>query len=304
MSNARIRRRVPALIATVTATLVLANPVGTSAAPSSQERCHSCVEVVGSPDGISAPATIRSGATTFRVTTSDEAGIRLGLFRLNKDVRLDPFLEHLRTALTGEGDEQLEAGRSVVREAVMLGGQQTTAGRPATFSLHLRPGRYHLVDYEDIEEGDTNQDPATHQLTVRHVPRPRHGGFPMPDSAITMIDAADGPRYLAPRVLSPDATILVSNLTDQVEEAVFMPVKPGTTERDVQEFYEALDSGQPAESPFAGLPHGMPVTSAHRGQIVRPNLPRGEYALVSWVIDLDDGGMRGADGMHQLVTVR
>ena len=59
----------------------------------------------------------------------------------------------------------------------------------------------------------------------------------------------------------------------------------------------------PPDSPLAGLTHGMPVLSEGRAAVIEPGLAPGEYALVTWTIDLDSGTMRAASGMHQLVTV-
>ncbi|MPZ62959.1 MAG: hypothetical protein GEU93_17040 [Propionibacteriales bacterium] len=295
---------VPAVVAAA-AQPAVATGVATKdrSAPTERGDTASLVDVVGTPDGFTLPESVPPGMTTFRVTTSDPNGIRLGLFRLNDGVDLDRFLVHLVQSIAGEGEEQISAGRAVMREAGMLGGEATVAGERAAFTQFLRPGRYHLIDYEDIEDGDADGPVAVEELTVTGEFHP--GSPPLPDEAITMVDTPDGPRYRAPRVLSGDSAILVTNLTEQVDEAIFMRVRPGTTRADVQGFFEALDRDEgPPEYPFVGLPHGMPVISPGHAEIIQPDLPRGRYALITWVPDLDDGGMHAADGMHTLVTVR
>ena len=47
----------------------------------------------------------------------------------------------------------------------------------------------------------------------------------------------------------------------------------------------------------------MPVIAPGHAAVIQPALPPGEYALVTWVIDLDTGARRAAQGMHALVTV-
>ena len=259
------------------------------------------VDVAGSPIGFTAPATRRAGITTFQVSTTDPAGIRLGLFRLRGAVPLDRFLSHLRTALTGEGADAVAAGRMVSREAVMLGGVATEPGRPAAFTQVLRPGRYHLIDYEDIEDGGPARPLAVHPLTVTD--SIEHDVPARPDSLVRMIQTPAGPRFHAPRTLRADASVLVSNLTGQLDEAVFVPVRAGTTAADVQRFFEAVDRGEWPDQPFVGVPHGMPVIAPGHSAVVQPGLAPGPYALVSWVADLENGAGRAAQGMHTLVTV-
>ncbi len=256
------------------------------------------VEVVGSPSGFTSPASRRAGITTFRVSTTDPAGIRLGLFRLKPGVRLDRYLGHLRTALTGDRAEAIAAGRNVAREATLLGGAMAVPGQPATLTQVLSPGRYHLIDYEDIESGRLTVRPLTVTEGIDHDVPDR------PDALVRMIETPDGPRYDAPRTLRSTDSLLVSNLSGQIDEAVFMPVRTGTTSADVQAFFDARDAGEwPPDSPFVGAPRGMPVLSSGRSAVLRPGLPPGEYAVVSWVMDLESGAGRGAQGMHTLVTV-
>ncbi len=259
------------------------------------------VDIAGSATGFTSPPSRSAGITTFRVSTSDPAGIRLGLFRLRAGVPLDRFLTHLRTALTGERAEAAVAGRKVVQEAVLFGGVSAAAGQDATFTQVLRAGRYHLIDYEDIEGGG-DRPPTVRPLTVTD--RVQHDLPGRPDAMITMIQTPAGPRFQAPRTLAAGGSVLVSNLTGQVDESIFMPVRPGTTSADVQRFFDAMEAGGwPSESPFVGVPRGMPVITPGHAAVIEPALPSGEYALVTWVIDLQTGALRAAQGMHALVTV-
>jgi hypothetical protein len=294
-------RRVSAVGALLVAPTLLMTAPASAAAPTVERPKTRTVEVVGSPTGFTAPATRASGITTFRLSTTDPAGSRFGLFRLRPGVRLDRYLAHLRTALTGQGDEAVAAGRKVVQQATLLGGASVVPGGPATLTQMLRPGTYHLIDYEDIENG------AHHPVAVRPLAvtdRVEHDVPRRPDGMIRMVETPDGPRFQAPRTIRAGSSLLVSNLSDQVDEAIFVPVRPGTEEKDVQRFFEAVARGEwPPDSPVAGLPRGMPVLSEGRAAVIEPGLAPGAYALVTWVIDLDTGRMRSARGMHQLVTV-
>lgn len=258
------------------------------------------VHVVGSATGLTAPSTRPAGITTFRVSTTDPAGIRLGLFRLHRGVRLDRYLAHLRTAIAGHGDEAVAAGRMVQREATLLGGVNAAPGQPATLNQVLRPGTYHLIDYQDVDV--PGRELGAHALTVTD--QVEHDVPGRPDAMVRMVETPAGPRFQAPRTLTSDASLLISNLGGQLDEAIFMPVRRGTTSADVQRFFETIDGGGvPSGSPFVGLPMGMPVLSPGHAAVVRPGLVPGEYALVTWVTDLENGAMRAAEGAHALVTV-
>lgn len=293
-------RRMSAVGALLVApTLLVAAPAG--AAPASERPTSRTIEVLGSPTGFTAPATRPSGITTFRLSTTDPAGSRFGLFRLRPGVRLDRYLGHLRTALTGDRTEAVAAGRRVVQQATLLGGASVVPGGPATLTQMLRPGTYHLIDYEDLDNG-AHRPVAVRPLTVTD--RVAHDVPRRPDGMIRMVETPDGPRFQAPHTISAGSSLLVSNLSGQVDEAIFVPVRPGTEEKDVQRFFEAVDRGEwPPDSPLAGLPRGMPVLSEGRAAVIEPGLAPGEYALVTWMIDLESGTMRAASGMHQLVTV-
>jgi hypothetical protein len=269
--------------------------------PASQHAVRT-LDVVGSPIGFTAPSRRRAGIATFRVSTTDPAGIRLGLFRLRPGVPLDRFVGHLRQTLTGERDEAVVAGRQVSREAVLLGGVATEPGSPAAFTQVLRAGTYHLIDYEDIEEGGPGRPVAVHPLVVTD--SIDHDQPARPDALIRMVETPRGPRFHAPRELRSGESVLITNLSAQLDEAIFMPVRPGTTSAEVQRFFEAAENGEWPESPFVGVPRGMPVIAPGQSAVLGPELPPGEYALVSWVFDLDNGAARAAQGMHALVTVR
>ncbi|WP_328996582.1 hypothetical protein OG394_18215 [Kribbella sp. NBC_01245] len=265
------------------------------------------VQVVGTVDGFAAPSMHLPGPTEFAVSTTNPKGIRLGLVRLKPGQELSAFLVQLRLALTKHGVEAAAAGREVEATAIMLGGAVTEPGRTATFRRTLVSGTYYLIDYLRVTD-------AVHALTVAGKAVARSNEPVAPDPAlaladrvasIAMVETVSGPRYLAPAVVAGGQSLRVSNRTRQLAEAILIPVKPGTTRQDVQHAFEVIETGNwPPNSPFIGLPQGVPVLTAGQSELVRLSLPPGLYALTTWMVDLKTGRLQAARGMHTLLTVR
>ncbi|NUT91978.1 MAG: hypothetical protein HOY78_08090 [Saccharothrix sp.] len=230
--------------------------------------------------GFEAPDTIRAGAVTFRVSNADPAGAWLGLVRL-KTTR-ERYLADLTTAM---GSDPVEGGKAVARDAEMLGGV-AVARTPAAVTIRVSPGEYLLVDFRDVGLPDL----ADRVRPVRVVP----GSGGRPERAEQVVMVLDG-RYVTPGVIR--GPVRVVNLSPHVNEAMLMPVRPGTTDADLA----AAFTGGP--SPFTGGPTGVVPLSPGRSAVLDVELPAGPYALVTWVTDTRTGRMFAADGMRALVTV-
>ncbi len=273
-------------------------------APAQAARTAPVIEIEARDGGFTAPATHTAGPTSFRVTTTAtaELGSMIGLVRLHPGTSPATFADRLGKVFSDDPEVAVPAGNALMDEADLLGGAQAHPGRATTFTARLRPGTYYLVDYLDFEDGAPPGPEALHALTVR---RERHRGHaPRPGAFVGMSRTPSGPRFhVAPR-LRAGAPILLTNRMRQVNEAIFVPVRPGTTRDDLQEFWDAAESGEWIEPPFAGDPVGTPPLSHGTSVILQAPLEPGEYALITWVTDLTDGRPLGAKGLHALVTVK
>jgi hypothetical protein len=278
----------------------LVAPPASAAASLSAVRCQP-VEVSGGTESFTSPDSVASGVQTFQATTTDPAGMVLGLFRLDPGIDVDDFVVLLRVAFAGVGEERLEAAKAVAEQSTLLGGIAALPGRPARFTQALWPGTYHLIDYRDILAG-AGGGVAVRALTATDRWQPCSP--PQPGATIEMVNTADGPRYRAPATLRTNTPILVRNLFGQIQEAVIRPVGPGVTAADVQRFFEAVDNGQPPPSnPFTGLiPQGMPVIHPSLAAILSPNLAPGRYAVLSFLFD-NEGRRFAALGMVAVFDV-
>ncbi|WP_157419557.1 hypothetical protein [Actinomadura kijaniata] len=255
------------------------------------------VEVTVGTDGFTAPAAVRPGPVAFRVTAADPEGAYLGLVRLRPGVTLQRYLTDLEKAY-GAGDPA--AARAVQREVVMFGGAAVQPGTPVTYGTRLAPGSYHLIDFREV--GRPGLAAKVRPLTVR--PGAGAAAEPRAEARIVQRETPEGPRFDAPAEIRSGATVRVVNRSRQYNEAILMPVRPGTTGEQVGAFYRGMDGGPQAPSPFTGGPAGMVPLSPGRAATFAAPLRPGTYALVTWLRSSDTGRMFAAQGMHRLVTVR
>ncbi|MFC6882315.1 MULTISPECIES: hypothetical protein [Actinomadura] len=277
--------------------------VPVAAAPAEAGSAAPVIDVKADDEGFTAPASFTSGPTSFRVSTTatGESGSIIGLVRLRPGATPERFATHLGQVFADDPEVAVPAGRALMAEAELVGGAQAQPGRPTTFTTTLRPGTYYLLDYMDFETGTPAGAEALRALTVK---RERHRGrAPRPGAVVGMSRTASGPRFHAPSRIRAGAPLLLSNRMEQVNEALFVPVRPGTTRADVQKFFEGVQNGEWSEPPFAGASLGAPPLSPRRSLVLAAPLKPGRYALITWVVDLSDGGRLAAKGMHTLITV-
>ncbi|ALG06133.1 hypothetical protein [Kibdelosporangium phytohabitans] len=259
-------------------------------APVAEASPRQTVEISVTPAGFDAPRTLRSGAVTFHVRSIDPDGAWLGMVRLRPGVSLERYLGDLERAM---GNDPVEGGKAVLRDAEMLGGA-AVAGVPAAVTLRVGPGEHYLVDFRDVGKPDL----ATRVRPVRVLPG-SSGSVPAVSAQITMLDG----KFVAPRTLA--GPVRVVNSSSQHNEAMLMPVRPGTSLADLDAFFTEVDAGRyPHDSPFIGGPTGVVPMSPWRSAALSTALPSGEYALVTWVRELRTGKMFAARGMRALVTVK
>ena len=88
------------------------------------------------------------------------------------------------------------------------------------------------------------------------------------------------------------------------QEAQFEKIDPGTTDADVQRFYDSLlnhTGGVPY--PFRGEPGGVLLLSKGNMVIMGANFPAGQYCILSFPTDWDTGIKQAFEGVHKVVTL-
>ncbi|WP_433334305.1 hypothetical protein [Spirillospora sp. CA-294931] len=262
------------------------------------------LDVAARPGGFAAPSVSTSGRTSFRVNTTvtEGTGSAIGLLRPRPGVAAEALAGHLAKVFSPDKPTAMEGTRALMRDAELLGGALAQAGNPTTFTTTLRPGTYYLLEYFAFESPNPPGAEGLHRLTVtdeRHSGRP-----PAPHTVVGMGRTPSGaPAFRVPSRVRAGAPILLTNGLDQINEAIFVPVRPGTTRADLQAFFEGVENGTPVPPPFAGRPVGSPPLTPGRTAVVQMPLTPGTYAVTTWVHDVKDGVRLAAKGMHAIVTV-
>jgi hypothetical protein len=253
------------------------------------------LRVTARVDGLDAPAEAPAGLVRLDVTTAVAAGIAVPLVKLR--VPLATYLADLAAMSAATDPADVAAAAAVVeRDAVNLGGAVVVPGGPVSVWQVLKPGRYYLIAYDYTNSGAV---PVAHALTVRG----RCDGYARAATGGTIVQTPTGFAVPTPP-LQAAAVHRVVNRSGKLNEAVFLPVAPGTTQAQVDAFFEALrNGGQPPQPPFIGRPSGVTPLSPHRDCAVRVPLTPGLYLLSSWVNDSTTGRPRTFDGYYRLVTV-
>ena len=98
-------------------------------------------------------------------------------------------------------------------------------------------------------------------------------------------------------------TYLFHNIADTIHFMQIMPVKAGTTDAQIQAFF---NSGSQSAPPFArpGPSGGNDVVSAGKTIAVTYNLPRGTYVLLCFVADDVTGIPHAIMGMHLVIRLK
>lgn len=295
------------------------------------------LDVTVTPEGfvIPGPNPRPGGPVTFRVTADGAHGYWWSAYRLRGDTTIDQFAEWM--ALSGSDDPEisLPALRNLYDNVEYSGGAKVYPSSPIELTQDLKPGIYYFgsqaipgpqVDVapqattDDAPGAPASTDGPTAQrqavdalvddppsvfgyleVTDERAPaRP-----PRIDSAIYMGNAGDRDFLVSPGSMPADGNILVRNDSSQPQEAVFVELRPGATDRDIREYYEAQAEGRPLpERPFLDSIGGMLALAPDNQLILGIDLPPGRYAIMSFLRDPDTGLDGAATGMHRVVRLR
>ncbi|WP_214321490.1 hypothetical protein [Nonomuraea sediminis] len=256
------------------------------------------VDVVVAEGSLSVPSSLPEGVVTFRVRSTGPA-LSVIFMRLRPGSSIETYLSDLAKTNSKDLEVRKAAAKAIEQSADGLGGAVVTAQIPVTFTQVLPPGRYHLIafDYQN-----PNVPPVVRELGVKGTSA---GPYPAGEATIAMWQAGTRTRFAVtgPR-LPARGRYLVVNGSDGLNEAVLVPVKPGTTERDVQAAFDAFREGKPPPSmPFAGQPTGLAPLSPGHVAVLETSLSAGPYVLWTYMPDPRTGLPRAWDGAFTLITL-
>jgi len=254
------------------------------------------VEVVG--DGTSVRidrSSVGAGTVRFRVSSTRAEGSEVTLFRLRGGVSLDDFFADLKDEFTP--DKAANATKELRRDASFYGLAEVVKDHPETITERVDRGTYYLMDLGNVDPSKTR--PEVTKLTVRG----GNGGRDV-DSDLSVRTVND--RFVAPRVWPHRGTYSFTNRDDTIHFMAITPVKAGTTDRDIQDFFDHPPSNPNAQPPFFrdGPSGGNDVVSPGRTIKVSYDLPAGTYVLLCFVADEETGMPHAFMGMHRVVRLR
>ena len=82
--------------------------------------------------------------------------------------------------------------------------------------------------------------------------------------------------FESPASMPAKGSVLIYNNSDQVHEAVWRPVVPGTTQSYIDDYYRAINQNLPRlPSPYAGPTRGLQAMSPGRFAVLQMDTPPG-----------------------------
>ncbi|WP_152626690.1 hypothetical protein [Streptacidiphilus carbonis] len=257
------------------------------------------VKVHMSSSGFSLPSRVHAGFIDFRTTTNDAQGHTLQGVQLHKGVSFSRLLADLRQATSQTPSTSAAGIRAAARDATVVGG---AAVEPSTFvsvSIPLTAGTYYFFDFNQLFVPGGKV--TAHKLLV-------HGTFdtdtPAFGATITQVETKNGPRFIAPRHIDTDSTILIRNRADEIHEALFSRVNNGVTDATLQKYFDLTAQGKTAPNPFAeNAQRGAAAMSPGRIELLHFDPRGGHYALLCFIPDDKSGIPHAFLGMHKVIRL-
>lgn len=221
---------------------------------------------------------------------------------LNSGVTLAKATQDLDESYSSDPAVALPALRAFYSDLTFYGGVSVDAGSHLSLTETLDPGTYYLTD-ETATTGTT--PPSTlgqAQLTVTAPYQPAR--VPPPDGSISATLSGGHQIIAAPAELPAAGRILLSDHTAQPQEFIVVQVQPGTTDQQIQAYFNAEQGGQPLPpDPFLATAGGMLAISPGRSAELGIAFQPGRYAVLSFVRDAQTGVEEALEGMHRVIIL-
>jgi uncharacterized cupredoxin-like copper-binding protein len=242
------------------------------------------VQVTGEDFKFDAPDVIPAGLTEFRFLNKGPALHHMAILRLSGGKTIDD----LRAVLINPGPFP-----AWVKE---VGGPNAAApGVEANATLKLEPGNYALICFVDI--GGPPHFAKGMVRPLRVVPaKSAPAEKPKADLTIQLVDYNF---KLTSPIRAGTRTIRVQNVGKQHHEVVLAQLAPNATAADLMKWLEKME-GPPPGKPLGGIAGIDPGVS----QYFRADFTPGNYALICFLPDTNDGKPHFVHGMIQQIVVK
>lgn len=280
----RFRKSIALGAAAVTAASLGAAAVvgGTAAGASSRAGIPTViVRMVNGHINIDGGNTLHAGRIQFKVVTGKGSHI-LQILRLHHGYSLQDAGQDFGPAFGGNTD----AIRRLDEKVTWRGGATARPHNPGWFVVTLRAGHFYMLD----QNGN-----AITPFTVVGVGPKRPGVAHQ-----SKITAFSYGFESEPETIPAAGTVYFFNQSDQPHFLEMQHVKEGTTRRDVM---QAFHSNGPPSFGLHGST-GAGVISPYFGQMMRYDLPPGEYLIACFWPAIDTGMPHAFMGMFKLIHLK
>ncbi len=232
-----------------------------------------------------APDEVPAGLVTFRMEAGGHEFHHAQIVRFEEGKTLADFVELLSA---GEMHPP-----SWVRH---VGGPNgADPGSAAEVTVFLEPGSYALLCYVPSPDGIPHMAKGMMKsFTVTGTAQPVER--PSADVVMRLVDYAYD---ISGTITAGSQTILVETTSEQPHEVVIVRLEPGKTAMDVVQWVEGGLDGPPPGQGLAG------TAALDRGEwnLVHAEFEPGDYALLCFIPDHQDGAPHVAHGMVAQITV-
>jgi hypothetical protein len=239
-------------------------------------------------------ATIWAGSIRFAVaSTNRKVGSNITLFQPKAGKTVSRILHDLFDEF---GSDPADGTRELTADGTFHGLADVLVGHSATVTENLTPGKYYLIDIANPPSGP----PPVTTLTVL----PAKANIEQDSDLVsqTNVYATSADRFVAPRNWPHRGTYTFHNTSDTLHFMSLTPVKDGTTDKQVQKYFDSQSHNPP---PFlkAGPSIGNDVTSPGQVLQLSYDLPRGTYVALCFIADDVTGMPHAIMGMHKVVVL-
>jgi hypothetical protein len=246
--------------------------------------------------------TIRSGSIRFAVSTTasngvDGNGSDITLFQPKAGATVSTILRDMQDEFSQDPRIAAAGTRETTRDARVLGLADVIKGYPEVVTEFLSPGTYYVADIAGVM---TSGPPTLTTLTVR----PARANIEQDSDLASQVTvrATSSDKFLAPRNWPHKGTYTFKNVSDTIHFMTMQPVKQGTTDAQIQAYFDSHASGPPSFA-LNGPTAGNDVLTPGESLQVSYSLPRGTYVLLCFVPDDVTGMPHAIMGMHKVVVL-
>ena len=283
----------------------LASAEGADAAPNGE--VQQIVDVVGNGSSVHlSDASLFSGSIGFRVSTTapqtqNGGGSSISLFALKPGKTLADVTRSLHEEFSNTPSIAAKGTRDILATADIFGLADVVPGHAETVTEFLQPGHYWVMDIANLAPT------ASPQFSRVDVDADGGRNIEQDSDRPSQVHVSTVDEHFdAPTTWPHEGTYRFTNNADTIHFMNLQPVKPGTTDQQVQEFFDSMMNGTNNVPPpfIAGPTGGNDVVSPGNSLQVSYDMPPGTYVMVCFVADEQTGIPHAFMGMHKVITLQ